>query len=426
MIVVAESVRGMEEQLAIVSDFFRGFGLELNVKKCKSVLLRRTRDCMVVDTAAKWSVEDKEIPQVTPEETMKYLGVEFTPLKGPRVFDLEGRLRTMIERIGARGIGLKPDQRVALLCTYAVPRLLHQLKFCPVSGTTLDCLDRMIRMAVKDWVKLPPSATDGVLYAANRDGGLAIPKLKSILPEAKAKTLKRLSRSTFSVIPEVLAALTDEERISIWGDTRKRRGRKPWRTEEALGWEWLPTQGVGIQHFLGSNVSNSWLRRPPGVKASTWCRCLQSSFWPGNARATAGESGLNTNVGWVSLRPDLILHDGGGRAIVIDVAITYETEDPDVFEKAYEAKANKYRVLREYLANEGLGETATFHGFILCSRGAFPKCNERVLVDVGIRNWHFKAMLSRRALFMSCDMLRYLEDRPPGSWVSFYDMEANM
>ncbi|GBO20684.1 hypothetical protein AVEN_66702-1 [Araneus ventricosus] len=41
------------------------------------------------------------------------------------------------------------------------------------------------------------------------------------------------------------------------------------------GWEWLPVQGVGVRHFLRSNVSNSWLRRPPGMKACTLHRCLQ-------------------------------------------------------------------------------------------------------------------------------------------------------
>ncbi|GBL97891.1 hypothetical protein AVEN_86778-1 [Araneus ventricosus] len=97
------------------------------------------------------------------------------------------------------------------------------MKYCPVSGVFSDCLDEMIRMAVKNWVKLPPSTTDGVLYAANKDGSVAIQKLKMILSEAKAKTLKRLSRSAFSVIPEVLVAITDEEKNSISGEARKCR-----------------------------------------------------------------------------------------------------------------------------------------------------------------------------------------------------------
>ncbi|GBN41579.1 hypothetical protein AVEN_113660-1 [Araneus ventricosus] len=143
MIVVAESVQGISKQLAIVSDFCRGFGLELNIRKCKSVLLRRARDCMVMDTTAKKSVEGKEIPHVPVEGAMKYLGVEFTPLKGPRMFGLEGRLRTMLERIGASCTGLKPDQRVERLSTYAVSRLLHQLKYCHIPGVVLVSLDRI-------------------------------------------------------------------------------------------------------------------------------------------------------------------------------------------------------------------------------------------------------------------------------------------
>ncbi|GBL75893.1 hypothetical protein AVEN_234235-1 [Araneus ventricosus] len=178
-------------------------------------------------------------------------------------------------RIGARGSSLKPDQLVTLLGKYAVPRLLHQTKYCPISRLVLDILDRLIRITVKEWVRLPPSATDGVLYAANSYGGLAIPNLKSILPIVKAKAFRRLSKSYFSIVPEMLDALTDEERISIWCESQKRKERRHWRTEEALGWEWLPVQGVSVRHFLESNVSNIWLRGPQGVKASTWCRSLQ-------------------------------------------------------------------------------------------------------------------------------------------------------
>ncbi|GBO20685.1 hypothetical protein AVEN_66703-1 [Araneus ventricosus] len=80
---------------------------------------------------------------------MKYLGVKFTPIRRPHTLDLGGRLRTWIEKIGGKNLGLKPAQRVALLCTYAVPRFLHTMKFCPVSGVNLDYLDRMVRMVVK-------------------------------------------------------------------------------------------------------------------------------------------------------------------------------------------------------------------------------------------------------------------------------------
>ncbi|GIY31486.1 retrovirus-related Pol polyprotein from type-1 retrotransposable element R2 [Caerostris darwini] len=66
--------------------------------------------------------------------------------------------------------------------------------------------------------------------------------------------------------------------------------------------------------------------------------------------------------------PDLNLHDGRGRAIVVDV-----------FEKAYEEKVLKYEV-RDYLKDERLGETVSIHG----CRGAFPEINNQVLEDIGI------------------------------------------
>ncbi|GIY29596.1 hypothetical protein CDAR_488601 [Caerostris darwini] len=41
MIVLMESVEGIARQLAIVLDFCNSFHLKLNVRKCKSLLLRR-------------------------------------------------------------------------------------------------------------------------------------------------------------------------------------------------------------------------------------------------------------------------------------------------------------------------------------------------------------------------------------------------
>ncbi|GBM95762.1 hypothetical protein AVEN_107590-1 [Araneus ventricosus] len=97
----------------------------------------------------------------------------------------------------------------------------------------------MIRMAVKNWVKLPPSTTDGVLYAVNKDGGLAIPKLKMILSEAKAKTLKRLTRFSFSVIPEVLVAITDEKN-SISGTLGRGKALSPGELRKRLAGNGFP------------------------------------------------------------------------------------------------------------------------------------------------------------------------------------------
>ncbi|GIY06679.1 retrovirus-related Pol polyprotein from type-1 retrotransposable element R2 [Caerostris extrusa] len=155
---------------------------------------------------------------------------------------------------------------------------------------------------------------------------------------------------------------------------------------------------MGVQHFM---VSNSWLKKPQNMKASTWIRCLQIRTDTFPTRAALLRGGRNWNVplcrfpqetlihllsccpalhgliirrhnrivdllasksiemSWrvrkefrcrlesgVTRVPDLNLHDGRGRAIVVDV-----------FEKAYEEKVRKYEVLRDYLQDEGLGET---------------------------------------------------------------------
>ncbi|GIY43160.1 hypothetical protein CDAR_502351 [Caerostris darwini] len=78
MIVLAESIEGMKRQLAIVSDFCMSFGMKLNVRKCKSLLLRRGSECMVVDDTVNWHIGEEIVPQVPVDGVMRYLGVDFT------------------------------------------------------------------------------------------------------------------------------------------------------------------------------------------------------------------------------------------------------------------------------------------------------------------------------------------------------------
>ncbi|GIY06677.1 retrovirus-related Pol polyprotein from type-1 retrotransposable element R2 [Caerostris extrusa] len=109
------------------------------------------------------------------------------------------------------------------------------LKYAPASGVFFDELHRMIRKGVKDWCKLPPSTTDGVLYAANRDGGLAISKICAVIETAKANSIKHLRKSSFSVVRSVLAGLSQDEISSIRG-SRKRKAGPNWRKTEFEKW----------------------------------------------------------------------------------------------------------------------------------------------------------------------------------------------
>ncbi|GIY54755.1 retrovirus-related Pol polyprotein from type-1 retrotransposable element R2 [Caerostris darwini] len=144
-----------------------------------------------------------------------------------RTFGLKLKLASWINKIG-KFSGLKPHQRVSLLSDYAVPRLIHTLKFAPARGVFLDELDRMVRKGVKDWCKLSPSATDGVLYAARKNCGLAIPKISAIIDTAKASSINRLRKSALSV----LSGLPEDVISSIWGSSRKRKAGSNWRKTE--------------------------------------------------------------------------------------------------------------------------------------------------------------------------------------------------
>ncbi|GIY26102.1 hypothetical protein CDAR_80521 [Caerostris darwini] len=89
-------------------------------------------------------------------------------LQGLRTFGIIFNLASWISRIREFS-GLKPHQRISLLCDYAVPRLRHKLQFTYVSRVF-----RRFRMDGVKGCKLLPLATDGILHAAIREGGLAV------------------------------------------------------------------------------------------------------------------------------------------------------------------------------------------------------------------------------------------------------------
>lgn len=64
-----------------------------------------------------------------------------------------------------------------------------------MSRVTLSKLDSMTRKAVKEWLHLPLSTCDGLLYCRNKDGGLGILRFEKLIPRIQVKRLCRLAVS---------------------------------------------------------------------------------------------------------------------------------------------------------------------------------------------------------------------------------------
>ncbi|KAF5405667.1 hypothetical protein PHET_00813 [Paragonimus heterotremus] len=72
---------------------------------------------------------------------------------------------------------LKPQQRVDILRTHLIPRLIHQLTLGVVHKKTLKAIDLAVKSSLRRWLRLPNDVSNAFFHAAINDGGLGIPHL---------------------------------------------------------------------------------------------------------------------------------------------------------------------------------------------------------------------------------------------------------
>jgi hypothetical protein len=91
---------------------------------------------------------------------------------------------------------LKPQQRLIILKTHLIPKLLHGLTLGNVSQGRLDQLDRQVRRAVRTWLKLPLDVPTAFFHASVSDGGLGIPSLLTGIPALTRAGVAEMEQST--------------------------------------------------------------------------------------------------------------------------------------------------------------------------------------------------------------------------------------
>lgn len=119
------------------------------------------------------TINSKPVIALSIATTYRYLGLR-TGVTGSHA-NVKSVLATGIERI--KRAPLKPQQRMVFL-----PRLSHQLVLGEVTASTLECLDRSIRKAIREWLWLPKDTPKPFFHASPKDGGLGIYSLRQTVP----------------------------------------------------------------------------------------------------------------------------------------------------------------------------------------------------------------------------------------------------
>jgi len=147
--------QGMQTLLDEVSRFTELVGMRLNVSKSEGYWREFANKTTILNRDIAWQVSGALLPLIKPGQTTRYLGVEVDPtfrLKGP---NLTKRLKLWCNRISKAP--LKPRQKLDLLCSVAIPRLLYQLVYArEPSPRALEELDRVpsaLNVKVKKLIK---------------------------------------------------------------------------------------------------------------------------------------------------------------------------------------------------------------------------------------------------------------------------------
>ena len=189
----AEDAKGL---LHTTVAFFRRRGMTLHPEKCRAlVLVRSSTGAVHPAPKSGLSIEGKTIPNVTDINPMQYLGF---------AFDTHGVMKPNLTNYSAwlqrlAVLPLKPQQKMSMLKTHLLPRLLHFLMSPRTPAATLKNVDKATRHYVKRFLHLHLHTSDALIHAPLRDGGLGVMQMAVSIPAILLRRIKNLaSRSPLS------------------------------------------------------------------------------------------------------------------------------------------------------------------------------------------------------------------------------------
>lgn len=194
-------------------------------------------------------------------ERWRYLGFDF---KASGCDTLEQDIKRALTNISRTP--LKPQQRLEIMRVHLIPKFLHGFVLGTITDDRLRMLDVQIRSAVRLWLRLPRDVPVGYFHAATKDGGLAIPSLKTGVPELIVKRFGRMEHSRWSAARA--AARSDKIRRKLqWAN---RRLLKLTRTDSHAGerttaayWRmalYASNDGFELRETSNTTASTQWMR----------------------------------------------------------------------------------------------------------------------------------------------------------------------
>jgi len=279
LFIASETERGLQRSLDSICSPLRTWGLVFNVKKSSTLSLVRVaghKSRLEVTSSHRFVMGDEEIPQIGTADVWKYLGAYFDH-KG--LVDAQSDLPKWLERV--RKSPLKPQQKLFVLRHHVIPKLIYRLTFSKLEVNKLDSIDKVIRQAACKYVNLPKTTAVAFYYAAVKNGGLGLIRLRHSIPYMQGMRFLSTLQSFSPVVAQAALLEPNVKRIMKAERLLKRRdGIIADSAEEAakLNADLLygTIEGKGLRDAPQVGYAHSWVSDGTTfLKGKTYCDALK-------------------------------------------------------------------------------------------------------------------------------------------------------
>lgn len=442
LVLLAKDAREAQRSMRKVERGLARLGMSLAADKCAAFqIVAKEKTWYTKDPGI--TVGGMRVPEVGPEESLRYLGVRIGPWKG---LIRGAEVQVIVQAVkNVRRLKLKPHQKMELLQTFVLSKFVYSLMNTRPSKGTLRMLDQGIRQEVKEILHLPQSTPTSLFYAPKAKGGLGLTRFERSIQLSKMRVYLEVRDSEDPVVREISrrdklekqsreAARAMGHPHPITNDDYERIKR---RTAGRImdDWEGLATQH-GVRIFRNDRVGNAWLTDPTLLTGSRYLDAIRLRTNTYGTRDVLGRTNprMDTNcrrcrryretlghvlglcihtkperihrhneirdfiAGEISRRhtvvveptinefgelkkPDLVIKKNE-EVIVADVTVRYEKGT--YLEDAAREKVTKYRDTAELARVIMGGVTSRVLPIVVGSRGAIPKATREGLQKIGL------------------------------------------
>ena len=307
---ISGSEIGMQQLLSTTEKFLSARGLDLNVKKCVAICLRKAgkaKKSQIADSSVRnppcFMVNREPIRLLGVNDQCKYLGIQYTPLGAvdPRV--AVSKLKLALTSLSKAP--LKPQQKVLMLRSYLIPRFIHTFTHTECYPKLMGQQDRLIRRWLKQTLRLPLTVCTEFFYLPIKEGGLGIGKLYDIIGAAKVRLHAMFGKSGDACLKYLVetqgsamhARWCQALKLSYRPSTADLVSRKNLVQDESRARLAATVHGGGSEVFRASPITNQWLGGQTRLlKGSTYIRSIQmrTNTIPTRVTTSRGQSTIKT------------------------------------------------------------------------------------------------------------------------------------